>query len=342
MKVGIVGRVGSGRSSLFSALTGQQLGPGAAAKTRLGVARVADQRVDRLVEIYKPRSTVYAEVNLALPPNTTAASLDATTLREMRDLSAYAHVVGAFGGEDPAEKVLAELLELTTEMVLADMERVEKRIANIKKARSARPGEEALLERADAQLAGEQPLRLADWSEEERGLLTELGLLSQRPVVVVANVTEDAVADGAPEAVTAAADDAGLALLWLSVPLEVELAGLDDESRADFLEAYGLSSPAADRFVMSCLALLDQICFFTVGADEVRAWPLSRGAHARRAARTIHSDLEKGFIRAELFTYDDLMEHKTEAAVKAAGKLRMEGKEYIVQDGDVINVRFNV
>ena len=342
MKVGIIGRVGSGRSSLFSALTGQTLSAGAAAKTRLGVARVPDARVDHLVEFYKPRSTVYAEVNLALPPNTTAASLDAQALREMRDLSAYALVVGAFGAQDPAAQVPAEAQELTTEMVLADMERVEKRVKNIKKARSARPGEEALLERADAQLQNELPLRMEEWTEEERDLLTELGLLSHRPVVIVANVAEDRTGDEVPAEVTAAATEAGMPVLWLNAPLELEIAGLDAETRDEFLEAYGLTQPASVRFVQTCFTLLDQICFFTVGADEVRAWPLKRGEHAKRAARTIHSDLEKGFIRAEIFTYDDLDEHKTEAAIKTAGKLRQEGKTYIVQDGDVLNIRFNI
>ena len=342
MKVGIIGKVGSGRSTLFSALTGQTLGPGAAAKTRLGVARVPDERVDRMVEIYKPRSTVYAEVNLALPPNTTSASLDAQALREMRDLSAYAHVVGAFGGEDPEQQVPAEAQELTTEMVLADMERLEKRVANIKKARSARPGEEALLERADAQLQKELPLRLVAWTEEERGMLTELGLLSHRPVVTVANIAEEGAGDDVPASVAEAAREAGAPVLWLNTPLELEISGLDAETRDEFLEAYGLTQPASVRFVQTCFSVLDQICFFTVGPDEVRAWPLQRGEHAKRAARTIHSDLEKGFIRAEIFTYDDLMEHKTEAAIKTAGKLRQEGKTYIVQDGDIVNVRFNV
>ena len=125
-------------------------------------------------------------------------------------------------------------------------------------------------------------------------------------------------------------------------PLELEIAGLDTETRTEFLEAYGLTQPASVRFVQTCLSLLDLICFFTVGPDEVRAWPLKRGEHAKRAARTIHSDLEKGFIRAETFAYDDLMEYGTEAALKAAGKLRQEGKTYIVLDGDIINVRFNV
>lgn len=342
MKVGIIGRVGSGRSSLFSALTGQTLGPGAGAKTRLGVAKVPDQRMDRLVEMYKPRSTVHAEVSLALPPNTTAAALDATALREMRDLSAYAHVVGAIDSEDPAEQIPAEALELTTEMVLADMERLERRVTNMRKTRSARPGEEALLERAEAQLGEEKPLRLVEWTEEEAGMLTELGLLSHRPVVTVANVAEELVGDELPAKVAAAAEEAGTPVLWLNAPLELEIAGLDTETRTEFLEAYGLTQPASVRFVQTCLSLLDLICFFTVGPDEVRAWPLKRGEHAKRAARTIHSDLEKGFIRAETFAYDDLMEYGTEAALKAAGKLRQEGKTYIVLDGDIINVRFNV
>ena len=343
MKVGIIGKVGAGRSTVFDALTGLGNAAHTPGKMRLGVARVLDPRVDKLVALYNPKSTVYAEVNLALPPNNTAGPVEGNVVREMRDLRAYAHVIGAFGGGDPSAEAAAQLVELSTELVLTDMERVEKRRANIKKGGGDRPGEKAALARAEQQLNDEQPLRLLDWDEEARGLLDELGLMSQRPLLTVVNVGEDHAGDGPSGELTAEAERTGGKLLWLCASLEAEIAELDDEeAKAEFLEAYGLTQTASRRFVQACLDLLDQICFFTVGPDEVRAWPIPRDTVARRAARTIHSDLERGFIRAEVVDTETLLQHGSEAACRNVGKLRMEGKTYIVQDGDVINVRFNV
>lgn len=342
MKVGIIGRTGSGRSTVFDALTELQGAPRTPGKTRLGVARVLDSRVDTLTELCQPKKTVFAEVALALPPNASAGPLEASVIREMRDLWAYAHVIGAFGGDAVERAAAAQIAELSTELVLADMERVENRRSRIAKTAPARPGEEAALSRATAQLEAERPLRLLEWEESAQGLLDELGLLSQRPLLTVVNVGESRAGEPVPEPLRAAAAVVGSELLWLCAPLEAEIAALEHDAQREFLAAYGLEQPVSHRFVQACLSLLHQICFFTVGPDEVRAWNIRGGTHARRAARTIHSDLEKGFIRAEVIDYDVFVELGSEAKCKAAGKLRLEGKDYIVKDGDIITVRFNV
>jgi ribosome-binding ATPase YchF (GTP1/OBG family) len=342
MKVGILGRVGSGRGTIFDALTAGQGAPRSAGKTRLGIARVIDPRVDRLTGLCQPKKTVHAEATIAVPANAGSGPVEIAPVREMRDLVAYAHVVGVFGGDDLAADAARQISELTTELVLADMERVENRRARIAKGGGARPGEEEALARATAQLEAEQPLRLLAWEEPVLALLGELGLMSQRPLLTVLNVPEARAGEAPPAAVLAAARGVGAELLWLCATLEAEISALEPASQAEFLSAYGLAEPVAGRFVRACLELLDQICFFTVGPDEVRAWNIRRGTTARRAARTIHTDLEKGFIRAEVIDYDVFVAHGSEAKVKAAGKLRLEGKDYVVRDGDIITVRFNV
>ena len=227
-------------------------------------------------------------------------------------------------------------------MVLADMDKVERRREKVGKAGGARPGENAALDRAAPQLDAELPLRLLDWEPEQAAILDDLCMMSRRPLLMVINVSEDQAGDAPSAALLARAEAAGIHLFWLCAPLEAEIASLDAESRPEFLEAYGLERPASHRFVQTCLTLLDQLCFFTVGPDEVRAWPIPIGSRAPRAAHAIHSDLERGFIRAEVITYEVLMEHGSEAACKAVGKLRSEGKEYVVLDGDVINIRYNI
>jgi len=336
MKIGIIGRTAAGRSTLFEGLVGGQ--PGQSNRLRLGTARVGDPRVEALSALCKPKKTTFAEISLALPPG----ALNVPAVREMRDLKAFAHVIGIFAGEDPDTAVAEQISELTTEMVLADMERIEKRIERIERGGGDRPGEKAALARASKILEGETVLRLHSFDEQATALIDELGVVSHRPLLTVINVAEDLASSGPSDAIKSAASAVGSELLWLCATLEREITELDSEAQQEFLAAYDLTEPVTERFTRACLALLDQICFFTIGPDEVRAWPIAKGTHARRAARTIHSDLEKGFIRAEVMDYDTLLEFGSEASCRSAGKLRVEGKEYIVQDGDIITVRFNV
>ena len=302
-----------------------------------------DERLDRLTELCNPRRTVHAEVLLSLPSSPAAGLVDIAALREARDLRAYAHVVGAFSGASAAEVALSAMQDLTTELVLSDLERVETRQTRIGKGGQARTREDELLRRARVCLDAERPLRLETWDEQLALLLDELGLTSHRPLITVVNVGEDQLSDGCPESVAAEARAMGGDVMWLSATLEAEIAALGSGAeQREFLAAYGLTCPVSQRFVQTAFSLLDQISFFTVGPDEVRAWPVARGTVARRAARTIHSDLERGFIRAEVIGYDDFVAQGSEARCRSAGVLRTEGKDYVVQDGDVITVRFNV
>ena len=342
MKIGIIGRSGSGRSTVFDALTGKTGGARNADKTRMGTAKVPDQRLDLLTALYKPRATICAEVELALPPNPTAGPLDAAVVSQMRDVWALVLVAGVFAADDAAAAAAELVTELNNELVLADMDKVEKRTARIKKGGGDRPGEVEALQRAAAQLDQELPLRLLSFDDNARKWLDDVGLISQRPLLTVINVAEDQAGGGPSPQLGQQAEAMGSELLWLCAALEAEIAGMEPEDRPEFLEAYGLTQPAAHRFVQATLALLNQICFFTVGQDEVRAWAIPRDSNAKRAARAIHTDLEKGFIRAEVVPYQDLLELGGEPQCKAAGKLRTEGKDYLVQEGDVINVRFNV
>ncbi len=342
MKLGIIGHTGSGRTTVFDALTGLQKAARSPGKTRLGIAKVLDSRVDKLTELCQPKKTVYAEMTLALPPNATTGPVEISSVREMRDLWAYAHVISAFAVDSVEEAAIAGIQELTTELVLADMDRVENRKARIAKGGGARPGEDDALDRAAAQLEEEKPLRLLEWDEATMGILSELGLMSQRSLLTLINVAEDQAGELPSASLQSVAEGVGSQLFWLCGALEAEISALDAEAQQEFLAAYDLTQPVSHRFVQAALALLDQICFFTVGPDEVRAWNIFRGTHARRAARTIHTDLEKGFIRAEVIEYGVFVEQGSEAKCKASGKLRLEGKDYIVQDGDIINVRFNV
>jgi ribosome-binding ATPase YchF (GTP1/OBG family) len=173
-------------------------------------------------------------------------------------------------------------------------------------------------------------------------LLAELGLVSQRPLLTLVNLAEQRLGRPLDAGVTQRAAAVGSEVLALSADLEREIVQLDSGAQGGFLAAYGLAEPLSQRFARACLALLDQICFFTIGPDEVRAWSVERDSRAQRAARAIHTDMEKGFIRAEVITFDDFVAYRSEAACRAAGRQRIEGKDYPVQDGDIITVRFNV
>jgi ribosome-binding ATPase len=342
MKVGIIGRKSTGRTTFFEGMTGQVGAPRTGNKTRMGIARVLDPRIDTLSAICKPKKTVYAEVVLALMPDPTVGPVEIKITREMRELRAYAHVIGAFTGEPVEEAVPAQIQELSAELILADMERVENRLARIGKGGGARTREDELLHAAATLLEQERVLRLETWDEQQLDLMDELGLMSHRPLITVVNVSEELLGEPVPPAVEEAAQALGSPVMWLCATLEAEIASLPPDEQLEFLAAYDLERPVSQRFVQEAFTLLNQICFFTVGPDEVRGWAIPRETVAKRAARTIHSDLERGFIRAEVVDYDTFVAQGSEAKCRSLGLLRTEGKDYEVLDGDIINVRFNV
>ncbi|MFP6625402.1 MAG: DUF933 domain-containing protein [Myxococcota bacterium] len=346
MKIGLVGMPGCGKSTVFGALTGIAVETGYAAasgKANVGVVKVPDARVDALAALYSPKKTIYAETTFTdLAATGATKGIDRATLNAMRDVDALCQVLRAFPNElGEAPDPIAETLGLETETILADLEIVEQRVARLRKDRSdARELE--LQERIQTHLEGEQPVRSLELSDAEEKIISGYAFLTAKPLLLVLNVPEDAIGDPAPPELEAAAAERRLGLVVLSAPVEMDVAQMPPEDQREFLESLGLDEPASHRFIRSAYALLDLISMLTAGEDECRAWPVRRNLLAPQAAGKIHSDIERGFIRAEVIWWEDLVDLGSEAKCRDAGKLRVEGKEYVIQDGDVVNFRFNV
>jgi GTP-binding protein YchF len=343
MKIGIVGFAGSGKTTLFNALTGQDAPTGfGGGKVNLGVIKVPDRRVDRLAELDDPRKITYPEITFAdVPGGRGASSLDSQTLGRIREMDTLVQVLRGFEGGLGEPAPVAELTSFAAELMLADMQVVERRIERLAKDRSD-PRQLALLERCLVQLEAERPLRELELGPEERASLSGFTFLSLKPLMVVLSRPEEDAAAPTDPALTALAAERGHELLALCGAIEAEIAGLDPADQAEFLADLGLEEPAADRFVRAAFSLLDLIAFLTHGPDECRAWPLRRGSTALDAAGVVHSDIARGFIRAEVIRFEDFDELGSEAACRDAGKLRVEGRDYVVDDGDICHFRFNV
>jgi len=346
MKIGLVGFAGSGKTTVFNTMTGMDVPVEFGGELRLGIVQVPDERVDELSAVFSPKKTTYAEMSFCDIPGEHRAEkkgLSPRGLQQIRDQEALCLVLRDFvnpaieGDPDPA----ADLEAFHTECVFADLEILERRLERAKKER-AEPQEVAAFEVMKAALEEERPLRLLPEQELNRDYLKGYGLLTDRPLLVALNRDESEAAELMPEAIAARLDQLDAAGLVLSASVEAEIAGLDPEDQAAFLEDLGLTEPALARFIRTAYGLLDLISFFTVGEDEVRAWTIRRGTPARQAAGRIHSDLERGFIRAEVIPYVNFMEFGSEQAVKDAGRFQVEGKDYVVSDGDIMHVRFNV
>ncbi len=244
--------------------------------------------------------------------------------------------------DEPRADPERELRDFDAELVLHDLAIVEKRLDRLRKEGHKGTGEFHELERLHVQLEEGKPLRTMRWSAAEEGELAHFGFLSRRPLLVVLNVGEDAASAPPPAAVEAAARERGSEVLALCAAVEAEIAELALADQPEFLASLGLEEAAQARFIRAAYHLLELISFFTVGEDEVRAWPIRRGDRAPRAAGRIHSDLERGFIRAEVVHYDDFIALRSESRARQEGKLRLEGKEYVVQDGDILVIRSGV
>ena len=346
MRFGLVGFGGSGKTTVFNTMTGLDAPVGFGGDVRLGIVKVPDERIDVLSKVFSPKKTTYAEMTFCDIPGEYGAEnkgLSTKGLQQIRDQEALCLVLRDFdnpaveGDIDPA----ADLDTFNAECLLADLDIVERRIARAKKEK-VNAMEMAAFETVRAALENEHPLRRLSTEELNREGLQGYGLLTDRPLLVAVNRSEDRAAEGIPDDLASRIEKLGAAGLVLSASVEAEIASLDEADQAAFLEDLGLTESALTRFIRTAYGLLDLISFFTVGPDEVRAWPLRRGTYARTAAGKIHSDLERGFIRAEVTPYDTFMELGSEQAVKDAGRLQIEGKEYVVSDGDIMHVRFNV
>ena len=342
MKVGLIGHRGAGKTTIFNMLTGlkAQVGGFGKEEVHLGVIKVPDERIDRLSQIFRPRKTTYAEIRFTDFPPQAEDNLKSNTamVTQMREVDAIALVLRDF---EPDSAPIRELNELLTEMILADLTVVENRRNRLKKEK-ARPQEEPLLGRCAEALENEQSLRTLAFSAEEENLLSGFGFLSRKPLLVLFNRSEDKAGEPLGPLYEEELQRRGLEGFPLAGKVEMEIAQLDESDRAAFLKEIGIGEPARDRFIRASYHLLNLISFFTAGEDEVRAWTITRGTHARQAAGKIHSDIERGFIRAEVIAYTDFIAHGSEAKCKDAGKLRLEGKDYIVQDADIIHFRFAV
>jgi len=353
MKVGLVGFAGSGKTTIFNALTGLTAevgGYGAKEKANVGVIKVPDHRVDRLAELYNPKKKTYAEISFVdvAGPQAGAAEqaqsgLDPKLVQHMREADALVHVVRAFDhpilleAPDPARDFRA----FDDELILTDLLQIENRIARLKKEKdSAREAD--LMNRLKAALEAETLLRDMELAAEEIALIAGFRFLSLKPLLVLVNQGEDAAGHEALPEVLSLAESKKLSLIAMSGKVESEIAELAPEEQREFLKDLGIEEPARERFIRAAYALLDLISFLTVGEDECRAWSIRRGTIAHRAAGAIHSDIERGFIRAEVTRFEDLIELGSEARCREHGKLKLEGKEYVVQDGDVVHFRFNV
>lgn len=343
MEIGIIGLSQSGKSTLFEIMTGVASRDIYGETTVRGVASVPDARFDRLVSIFTPAKVSPAKVPFI---DVCAAGENAweTIRQHLSATDGLIHIVDAFTASDPAE-VLRNYRQLSDELVLSDLVIVEKRLERLAKLqKTALKPEEAdqlsLLPRAKEFLDEGRPLRDAGFSDEDARKLRSFAFWTQKPELVVVNVRDDNPSFADEFARLAGAS---LPVVGINCMMEAEIAELDPDDRAEFLKTLGVTKPAFERIIQTAFQRLSRMCYFTVGADEVKAWVVPTGSTAPRAAAAIHKDFERGFIKAEVVSYDDFIAcGGTLAAAKAAGKQRLEGKEYIVQDGDIISFRFNV
>jgi len=360
LRCGIVGLPNVGKSTLFNAITKAGIAaenyPFCTIEPNVGIVEVPDLRLDVIAEIAQPQKVVPAVVEFVDIAGLVAGAskgegLGNKFLATIRETDAIAHVVRCFddpnvvhvaGNIDPA----SDIETINTELALADLESVERQLAKYEKVAQAGGDKEAqrlvaALKKVRAVLDQALPARSAELTREEHAVLRPLFLLTMKPTMYVANVGENGSA-AALAAVQAYAAKEGAPVVPISAALESQIADMADEDKKLFLEDMGMQEPGLDRVIRAAYELLGLQTYFTAGPKEVRAWTIRAGATAPQAAGVIHTDFERGFIRAEVATYDDFVAHGGELGAKEAGKLRLEGKDYVVRDGDVIHFRFNV
>jgi GTP-binding protein YchF len=361
IQCGIVGLPNVGKSTLFNALTKAGIQaenyPFCTIDPNVGVVAVPDPRLDALAAIVKPKQIVPATVEFVDIAGLVAGAsqgegLGNQFLAHIRETDAIAHVVRCFENDDVIHvagrvRPREDIETIGTELALADLATVEKALQRAEKAAKA-GGREALerkavLERVRAHLDTGAPLRTLELAPAEREALRELFLLTAKPVLYIANVAEDGFADNPLlDQVREIARQEGAEVAPVCAAIEAELVELDEADRAEFLADYGLAEPGLDRVIHAAYQLLGLQTYFTAGPKEVRAWTVRAGSTAPQAAGVIHTDFERGFIRAEVIAYADYIAHGGEAGAREVGKWRLEGKDYIVQEGDVVHFRFNV
>lgn len=357
MRLGIIGLPNSGKTTIFNALTGSNLETTAVTSGQFeihtAVVNVPDPRIDKLTEMYNPKRTIFATITFVdiggMDKGISQGGLKGQFRNELAQVDGFVHVVRAFQNDTVPHPYVTvdpkrDLQTIDSEFLLADLIAVESRLEKLadelrikgKKVESVVLPQMDLMNRLKEALENEQPLREVEMTEDEILSLRGYGFLTLKPVIVVVNMGEEAV----PVESILTYNYKGSHLVGLQGKLEAEIAQLDDEGREMFMEEYNLTELSAAKVIRLSYQLMSIQAFFTVGEDEVRAWSVAVGATAPEAAGAIHTDLQKGFIRAEVMAYDDLIAAGSEAALKQAGKFRLEGRDYVVKDGDILNIRF--
>ncbi|AJO75263.1 redox-regulated ATPase YchF [Lactiplantibacillus plantarum] len=364
LTAGIVGLPNVGKSTLFNAITkaGAEMAnyPFATIDPNVGMVEVPDKRLDRIQEIIPAKKVVpttfeFTDIAGIVKGASKGEGLGNKFLENIRQVDAIVHVVRAFdddnithvtGKVDPQDDIETINLELS----LADLEAVDKRLAKVQRAAKGSDKEAkaelAVLQKIKPALEAGKPVRSLEFNEDDQQIVKGLFLLTSKPVLYVANIAEDDMADPKNskyfQVVADYAKQEGAQAIGVAAETEEEIAELDDDDKADFLAAEGVEEPGLNKLIRASYKLLGLETFFTAGGKETRAWTFKRGTKAPQAAGIIHSDFERGFIRAEVMSYDALDEAGSEAKVKENGKLRLEGKDYVMQDGDIVEFRFNV
>ena len=356
MKVALLGLLQSGKSTIFGSISGKPIPPVGSTTIEEAIVAVPDERLDWLTGYYKPKKTTHATIDcLDLPgfnfSDEHGRAAARRLMNQIRTSDMFVLVVRAF--ENPAVppyrdsiNPVRDLADLKTELLLADLElvatRIEKLEKQVHKPTKTQTHDKAELElhkKLQETIEAEKPISSAIETDNEREMIKSLGFLTMKPMAVSVNVGENQL-----EAQFDFADqiESCVPVITICAKLEFELSQLDYDSRAEFMVDLGVTESAISKFVNSCYSALGLVSFITVVSNEIRAWPIRKGTIAHDAAGKVHTDIKRGFIRAETFSLDEIKEMGDEKALKAAGKIRLEGKDYVVQDGDVINFRFNV
>lgn len=358
MRLGIIGLPNSGKTTIFNALTGQELETAAVSsgqfEVHTAVVNVPDARIDKMTAMYKPKKTIFASITYAdiagMDKGISEGGLKGQFRNELQQVDGLVHVIRAFENSNvphPYETVnpARDLSIIDGEFLISDLITIENRLQKLNdelrvKGKKSEPEvlpQIEMMNRLKEALENEMPLRDLDLDDDEIKSLKGYGFLSLKPVIVVFNTGDGQTLD----AKLLDYPHKNAFTTELKGKLEAEISQLDAESAEMFMSEYGITERSAAKVIRLSYELMHIQAFFTVGADEVRAWSVPVGATAPEAAGVIHSDLQKGFIRAEVFSYEDVISAGSEAALKAAGKFRLEGKEYIVKDGDILNIRFS-
>ncbi len=364
LTAGIVGLPNVGKSTLFNAITKSQVEaanyPFATIKPNVKTVEVPDERVDKLSAMFNPKRTIrttfeFTDIAGLVKGASKGEGLGNQFLGHIREVDAVCHVVRCFDDNtithvensvDPKRDI--EIVNI--ELCLADLDTIENRISKVERKALSKEKDAVkeynVLKKLQQALLEGSSARSVDLTEEEKDIVKSYNLLTMKPVIYIANVSEADVAN--PEGchyyqvVKEIAEKENNQVIAIAAKTEEELSQLDDEDKQFFLEELGLKRSGLDEIIVSAYSILDLCTFLTVGTDEVRAWTFTKGMKAPDCAGVIHTDFKKGFIRAEVYSYDDIMTYGSEAGVKENGKLRIEGKDYVVQDGDIMHIRFNV